>query len=45
MSTKELMSYACVQVIIEEQLLKTAPNITPKEWREIRQGLYQTAKS
>ena len=43
MSTKELMSYACVQVIIEEQLLKTAPNITPKEWREIRQGLYQTA--
>ena len=28
------MSYAAVQVIIEEQLLKTAPMITPKQWRD-----------
>ena len=44
MNTKDLMSYAAVQVIIEEQLLKTAPMITPKQWREIRQGLYDNAK-
>jgi hypothetical protein len=44
MATKDLMSYAAIQVIIEEQLLQTAPLITPKEWREIRQGLYQNPK-
>ena len=44
MNTKDLMSYASIQVIIEEQLLETAPLIKPKEWREIRQGLYQSAR-
>lgn len=44
MNTKDLMSYASIQVIIEEQLLKTAPMITPKQWREIRQGLYDNCK-
>ena len=44
MQTKDLMSYAAIQVIIEEQLLQTAPLISPKEWREIRQGLYQNPK-
>ena len=44
MSTKDLMSYASVSVLIEENCFETAPFIAPKEWRAIRQDLYQNVQ-
>lgn len=44
MSTKELMSYASVSILIEENYFETAPFISPKEWRAIRQDLYQNVQ-
>ena len=44
MHTKELMSYASVSVLIEENCFETAPYIPPKEWRAIRQALYQNVQ-
>jgi hypothetical protein len=44
MDTAVLMSYAKLSVLIEENCFETAPEITPKEWKEIRQGLYKKVK-
>ena len=44
MSTKDLMSYASVSVLIEENCFETAPFISPKDWRAIRQDLYQNVQ-
>ena len=44
MSTKELMSYASVSILVEENCFETAPFISPKEWRAIRQDLYQNVQ-
>ena len=41
MDTSILMSYGKLSVLIEENCFETAPEITPKEWKEIRQGLYK----
>ena len=44
MDTAVLMSYAKLSVLIEENCFETAPEISPKEWKEIRQGLYKKVK-
>jgi hypothetical protein len=41
MDTGQLMSYGKVSVLIEENCFETAPEIKPKEWKDIRQNLYK----